>query len=91
MSKILQDNLQKAQNRMKQFTDKKRSDRVFEVVDFIFLKLQPYRQISVAVRKNLKLAAKYYGPYKVSRRIGGVAYELELHVRSKIHPVFHVS
>lgn len=49
------------------------------------------RQISVAVRKNLKLAAKYYGPYKVSRRIGGVAYELELHVRSKIHPVFHVS
>ncbi|XP_019229326.1 PREDICTED: uncharacterized protein LOC109210380 [Nicotiana attenuata] len=91
VSKILQDNLHKAKNRMKQFADKKRSDRVFEVGDFVFLKLQPYRQISVMVRKNLKLAVKYYGQYKVISRIGAVAYELELPVGSKIHPVFHVS
>ncbi|XP_075087687.1 uncharacterized protein LOC142169687 [Nicotiana tabacum] len=57
----------------------------------VFLKLQPYRQISVVVRRNLKLVAKYFGSYKVLRRIGTVAYELELKVGFKIHLIFHVS
>lgn len=40
---ILKQNLCKAQNRMKQAADTKRSDRQFEVGDWVYLKLHPYR------------------------------------------------
>ncbi|WMV08651.1 hypothetical protein MTR67_002036, partial [Solanum verrucosum] len=56
----------------------------------VCLKLQPYRQTSIAVRKNLKLSSKYYGPYRVIKRIGSVSYQLELPQGSQIHPIFHV-
>jgi hypothetical protein len=38
-----------------------------------------------------KLKPHFYGPYRVSRRIGEVAYEIELPSGRKIHNVFHVS
>ncbi|KAL3575934.1 hypothetical protein D5086_021217, partial [Populus alba] len=40
-------NLTKAQNRMRQLANNKRSDRVLEVDDSIYLKLQPYKQRSM--------------------------------------------
>ncbi|KAL0326250.1 UNVERIFIED_CONTAM: Transposon Ty3-G Gag-Pol polyprotein [Sesamum radiatum] len=88
---LLKENLQQAQQRMKLYADKKRTEREFLVRDEVFLKLQPYKQTSVALRKQLKLFAKYYGPYKVLEKIGKVAYKLALPPGSKIHPVFHVS
>ncbi|XP_027099047.1 uncharacterized protein [Coffea arabica] len=91
MERLLKDNLEQVQAIMKQYVDNKISERTFAVGDWIFLKLQPYRQISMALRKNMKLAAKYYGPYQVIERIGAVAYKLKLPEDSKIHPVCHVS
>ena len=38
-----------------------------------------------------KLKPHFYGPYKIIRKVGEVAYELELPHESKIHNVFHVS
>lgn len=73
---------------MKSYADNNRSERQFLVGDWVYLKLQPYRQVTVAIRKNLKLSAKYFGPYKV---LDKVAYKLDLLESSRVHPVFHVS
>lgn len=86
---LLKFHLSRAQQRMKDITDKHRSDRQFKEGDWVYLKLQPYRQISVAIRPFDKLAAKYYGPYLVVARVGAVAYKLLL--PSLIHHTFHVS
>lgn len=76
---------------MKNNEDKHRRDVHFVEGDDVFLKLQPYRQKSLACNYNEKLTPRFYGPYKIKKNIGKATYELLLPSYSRIHPVFHVS
>jgi len=44
---LLKDNLTLVQNRMKQQADQHRSERSFDVGDWVFLRLQAYKQMSL--------------------------------------------
>ena len=87
----MKENLQAAQNQQKIYADRQRIERSFELGDLFFLRLQPYRQSSLKRSREEKLKPKFYGPYRVIKRIGEVAYKLEIPEGSKIHNVFHVS
>lgn len=76
---------------MKCQADKNGTPRAFVVGDSVFIKLQPYVQVSVGRCAHHKLAFRYYGPYKVIKCINPVVYQVQLPAESKIHPVFHVS
>lgn len=91
MLRVLQQHLERVRARMKHQADKKRIERVFQVGDSVFLKLQPYVQSSVTARAHHKLLFKFYGPFRVLERVGEAAYRLQLPPNSRIHPVLHVS
>ncbi|GJZ81421.1 ty3-gypsy retrotransposon protein [Tanacetum coccineum] len=87
----LKENLLAAKHRMEIKANRKRREVEFKVGDMVLVKLQPYRQLTLAKRLSNKLAKRYYGPYEVMERIGKVAYWLALPATSRTHPVFHVS
>lgn len=57
----------------------------------MFLKLHRYKKKLVAIRRNMKLALRYYGPFQIVQKLGTIAYLLDLPSSSRIHPVFHVT
>jgi len=91
MLEELKAHLQRAQLLMKKATDKKRRDVKFHVGDLVYLKLRPYRRKTLAGCPNEKLAPKFYGPFRIEKEVGPVAYRLALPSNCHIHPVFHVS
>ena len=91
LTRLIHQQLTRAQQRMKSQADKNRTDRVFQEGDMVYLKLQPYIQTSVASRSNQKLSFRFYAPFRILKRIGQVAYKLDLPSHCKIHPVIHVS
>jgi hypothetical protein len=76
---------------MKSQADKKRVERSFQVGGWVYLRLQPYVQVSVAHQASQKLGFKYFGPFEILAKVGKVSYKLKLPEKARIHPVIHVS
>jgi hypothetical protein len=72
MEAVIQQNLLRAQQRMKAQADKHRQEREFDVGDWVYMKLQPYAQMPVHRRLNNKLSFKFFGPYLILHRVGKV-------------------
>ena len=73
------------------YANKKHRERSFEVGEWVYLRLQPYRHFFVALHRNLKLSPQFFGPFQIIQKVGVVAYKLKLLENCKIHPMFHVS
>lgn len=65
----------KAQAAMKAAADKHRRDVQYNVNDLVYVKLRPYRLHSLAKKPNEKLGPRYFGPFKIIKHIGTVAYQ----------------
>jgi len=87
----LQKRLKKAQDSMKKYADARHEDITFSVGQWVYVKLCPNRQRSVAGVNHSKLSKRYFEPFKILARVGEVAYRLELPAEARIHPVFHCS
>lgn len=88
---LLQTNLTKAQKKMKQQAGQHRVDLSFNIGDWVYLKLRPYRQLSAKLIRTQKLSKRFYGPFQILDKIGPVAYKLDLPFTCKIQHVFHIS
>ncbi len=80
--------LHRAQERQKLQADQRRREQVFYPGNQVLLSTEHLQLKNANVRK---LKKRFVGPFFVTRRIGKVAYELELPRTWRIHPVFHTS
>ncbi|XP_055801447.1 uncharacterized protein LOC129870642 [Solanum dulcamara] len=89
--KLIQEQLLATKSRHKSYADKRRRPLEFHIGDWVFLKVSPMKGM-MRFHKKGKLSPWYIGPYQITRRIGEVAYELDLPSDLEaVHPVYHVS
>jgi hypothetical protein len=89
--RILRENLRVAQTRQKSYADNRRRPLEFEEGYYVYLKVSPLRGLRRFKVKG-KLSPRYIGPFLIFRRVGKMAYQLELPASlSDVHNVFHVS
>ncbi|KAD3640029.1 hypothetical protein E3N88_29252 [Mikania micrantha] len=80
-----------ARDRQKSYADKRCKPLEFQVGDRVLLKVSPWKGV-IRFGKRGKLNPRYIGPFEITKRIGPVAYELQLPQElSSVHNVFHVS
>ncbi|KAI3754882.1 hypothetical protein L1987_54674 [Smallanthus sonchifolius] len=80
-----------ARDRQKSYADKHRKPLEFQVGDMVLLKVSPWKGV-IHFGKRGKLNPRYVGPFKIVKRIGPVAYQMDLPEElSGVHNVFHVS
>jgi hypothetical protein len=89
--RMIRENLRTAQSRQKSYVDTQRRQLEFEEGDHVYLKVSPIQGMRRFKVKG-KLSPRFIGPFKILKRVGQMAYHIELpnHL-SDVYDVFHVS
>eukprot|EP00253_Pinus_taeda_P020306 PITA_20306 len=90
MVKRVRVNLKATQDRQKNFADRKRRFKEFQVGDHVYIRIQAKRS-TLQWSGCTKLAPRYCGPFQILARVEPVAYQLALPSHIRVHNVFHVS
>jgi hypothetical protein len=89
--RIIWENLRVAQTRQKSYADNRRRPLEFVEGDHVYLKVSPLHGMRRFKVKG-KLSPCFIGPFRIFRRVGEMACQLELPDNlSDVHNVFHVS
>lgn len=67
--KLLKGHIKEAQMQMKMSYDSKHGEEEYQEGAWVYVRLQPYRQISVSIR-HAKIAPWYYRPFHIQKHIG---------------------
>jgi hypothetical protein len=87
----IRENLRTAQSRQKSYAGTRRRLLEFKEGDHVYLKVSPIRGMRRFKVKG-KLSPRFIGPFLILKRVGVVAYQLELPYHLvDVHDVFHVS
>jgi hypothetical protein len=88
---VIKERMSATQSRQKTYADNRRRPLEFEVGDRVFLKVSPLRGVMWFAKKG-KLSPRFVGPFKITRRVGRLAYRIALPPDLVgTHDVFHVS
>jgi hypothetical protein len=87
----IQENLKATKLCQESYANKRRRPLQFEVVDHVYLKVSPMKDMKrFGVKGNL--SPRYIGPFLILEKCGKVAYKLELPPSlAGVHDIFHVS
>jgi hypothetical protein len=89
--KIIRKNLRIAQSHQQTYADRRCRELHFKVGDHVYLKVSPFKGTRRFQVKG-KLAPRFVGPFRITKRVGVVAYQLDLpQSLSAVHNIFHIS
>ncbi|KAI3829544.1 hypothetical protein L1987_03670 [Smallanthus sonchifolius] len=87
----IKDRLKAAHDRQQSYADKRRKPLEFNVSDNVLLKVSPWKGV-VRFGKKGKLSPRFVGSFKIFKKVGPLAYQLELpEEMNGVNDVFHVS
>ncbi|KAL5768664.1 hypothetical protein ACOSQ2_015447 [Xanthoceras sorbifolium] len=79
------------QVRIKNYAYRRRVEREFHAGHLVYLRLQPYRQSTMEIRRNLKLAPRCSGLYQITKKEGIGVYHLLMPPEAQINSVFYIA
>ncbi|GJX06393.1 putative reverse transcriptase domain-containing protein [Tanacetum coccineum] len=87
----IKDRLKAACGHQKSYADKRKKPQEFSVGDYVLLKVSPWKGV-VRFGKKWKLEPRFVGPFEIIKKVGPVAYRLDLPEElNGVHDMLHVS